>query len=218
MSASNRKNRLQSWPRLGAAVLALALTAGLASVAFADMAPLPSPRPQPGPAKPDPARPGPPPVKPVKPAPKVQDPKAREQARANLLTRVRALRTSALAEVLKPDADAVTKIVDIAAGFEDRTLAARQEMRRLRHELEALLKLPKADDGAINKLVDEVSAQRNKLQQVDDERAAAMRKALTPSQYAKVMIAWPRINRKIQEQLFKALIRSKEGAPAVDEY
>lgn len=180
--------------------------------------PLPGPRPLPTPVRPEPPRPGPQPVKPVRPGPKVQDPKEREVARAKLLARVRTLRAGALAEVLKPDTGAVDKIVDIASGFEDRTLAARQEMRKLRHELEALLKQPKPDDAAINKLLDEVSAQRAKLQQVEDERAAAMRKALSPGQYARVMIAWPRINRRIQEQLFKALIQSKEAGAAVDEY
>lgn len=214
-----------------ATLIAAVVSLGQPTVGFADLAPPPAPRPAPGPvpvpptpgpapspAKPLPVRPGPQPAKPIKPVPKVQDPKVREEARAKLLTRVRTLRASALAEVLKPDSGAVTKIVEIAAGFEDRTLAARQEMRKLRHELEGLLKQPKPDDAAINKLLDEVSVQRNKLQQVEDERAAAMRKALTPSQYAKVMIAWPRINRKIQEQLFKALIQSKEGGAAVDEY
>lgn len=228
MISRTRRTRRRPIAAVAATLFMAVLGLGQPSVSFADLGPGPSPRPMPGPrpgpgpapgpVKPLPVRPGPQPAKPMKPGPKVQDPKVREEARAKLLTRVRALRSSALAEVLKPDQGAVTKIVDIAAGFEDRTLAARQEMRKLRHDLEALLKQPKPDDSAINKLLDDVSVQRGKLQQVEDERAAAMRKALTPSQYAKVMIAWPRINRKIQEQLFKALIQSKEGAAAVDEY
>lgn len=241
MNQSAPKMRLRLRAPAIAALLTWLLAAPMAGTAAADLAPLPAPRPvpQPGPrpvpvpgpkpapsptpvkpepVRPEPVRPGVQPQKPLKPGPKIQDPKEREIARAKLLERVRTLRAGALAEVLKPDTAAVAKIVDIAAGFEDRTLAARQQARSLRHELEALLKQPKPDDAAINKLVDEVGAHRTRLQQVEDERAAAMRKVLSPSQYAKVMIAWPRINRRIQEQLFKALIRSKETSAAVDEY
>lgn len=203
---------------------AAALALALPLAASADVGPGPRPRPQPQPQpqpQPGPVLPKPAPRPPgplVKPEPRPQDPKQREEVRAKLLARVREVRAKALTELLKPDAAATAKVVDIAAGFEDRTLQARQEMRQQRQQLEELIQQPKPDDAAINKAIDGLLSQRERLRLAEDERAAALRKVLTPAQYGKVMIAWPRINRRIQEQLFKALIQSKGESAAVDEY
>lgn len=148
------------------------------------------------------------------PAPK-NDPKQRELARAKLLQRIRALRAQELAELLKPDTQAVSKVVEIAAGFEDRLIATRQEARQMRQDLDKLLKDAKPNDAAITKVVDDLIARRQRLEQIEAERTAAMRKVLTPSQFAKVVVAWPRINRKIQETLYRALLESK--GPGFDE-
>ncbi len=199
-----------------------ALGVGYAPLAHADVGPGPRVRPQadgptvsPQASKPQPLKPGPAPT--PKPGPKVQDQKQREEVRSKLLARVREVRAKALTDLLKPDAAATAKVVEIAAGFEDRTLQARQEMRQHRQQLEELIKQPRPDDAAINQAIEAVTLQRLRLRQAEDERSAALRKVLTPAQYAKVMIAWPRINRRIQEQLFKALLQSKGGAAAVDE-
>lgn len=220
IKATQHHFRSQGRSAVLAGLLALAL--GAALPAHGDVGPGPRNRP-PGPPQPQTG----PVVTPVKPRPtkpeakpeaKPEDPKQREQMRAKLLARVREVRAKALSELLRPDDAAIAKVVEISAGFEDRTLHARQEMRQQRQQLEALIKQPKADDAAINKAIEGVMAQREVLRVAEDERSAALRKVLTPAQYAKVMIAWPRINRRIQEQLFKALIQSKEGAAAVDEY
>jgi hypothetical protein len=173
--------------------------------------------PKPLPPKPLPVKPDPKPQDPKPRDPKPQDPKQREEVRAKLLARVREVRAKALTELLKPDAAATAKVVEIAAGFEDRTLLARQEMRQQRQQLEQLVKQPNPDNAAINQAIEGVMLQRERLRLAEDERSAALRKVLTPAQYGTVMIAWPRINRRIQEQLFKALLQSKGGAAAVDE-
>jgi len=164
------------------------------------------------PAKP-PVPPGahrPPPKPPTKP-----DPNQREAARAKLLAKIRAVRAQELADVLTPDVAAVGKVVEIAAGFEDRLIAARQETRGHRHELDKLLKVAKPDDAAITRAVDQLLAGRRKLDEIEAERTAALRKAVTPAQFARVVVAWPRINRKIQEMLYRALLRAKgEGIDA----
>lgn len=196
------------------------LVLGTAPPASADIAPRPQPQPElpkPMPPKPMPPKPLPPKPTPVKPEAKPQDPKQREEVRAKLLARVREVRAKALTELLKPDAAATAKVVEIAAGFEDRTLLARQEMRHQRQQLEQLVKQPNPDNAAINLAIEGVMLQRERLRLAEDERSAALRKVLTPAQYGTVMIAWPRINRRIQEQLFKALLQSKGGPAAVDE-
>ncbi len=155
------------------------------------------------------------PSKPAKPPVKV-DPKQREAAKQKLLQSIRAMRAKELAEVLKPDMAAVAKVVELSSGFEDQLVAARQELRQKRGAIDTLLAQPKPDDPALNRAVDALMAQRKKLEDIEAERTAAMRKALTPNQFARVVVAWPRINRRIQEQLYRALLSSKPGAVDVE--
>lgn len=200
-----------------AAVLAAALLAGFGAVAVAADPPPAKPVAVPAPVKPAPApvSAGKPAAKPVPPK---KDPKQREEARAKLLQRIRALRAQELAEVLKPDSAAVVKVVEIAAGFEDKVIATRQELRQKRGDLDKLLKDAKPNDAAISKAVDELLGGRRKLEEIEAERTSGLRKALTPSQFAKVVVSWPRINRKIQESLYRALLKSKaDGGGSFDE-
>ncbi len=215
------------------AALGLALITVLAtSPAVLAQVPAPAPaRPAPPPAAAArPAQPGaaparlPAPVNPTaapgkpavaKPPVKKVDPKKREEARAKLLQRIRGLRAQELAEVLKPDATAVAKVVEIAAGYEDKVIATRQDQRQRRADLDKLLKDPKPNDAAISRLVDELLAGRKRLEDIEYERTAAFRKVLNPSQFAKVVVSWPRINRKIQETLYRALLKSKSDAAGI---
>ncbi|MBM4344546.1 MAG: hypothetical protein FJ100_14370, partial [Deltaproteobacteria bacterium] len=166
---------------------------------------------------PAPANPTASPGKPVaaKPPLKKVDPKQREEARAKLLQRIRGLRAQELADVLKPDVTAVAKVVEIAAGYEDKVIATRQDQRQRRADLDKQLKDPKPNDAAITKLVDELIASRKRLEEIEYERTAAFRKVLNPSQFAKVVVSWPRINRKIQETLYRALLKSKSDASGI---
>ncbi len=212
------------WRVMAAACVLCCSGAGLGPGDAVAQAPQPT-APQPVPAKPSvapaaglPARPPTavaPGAKPAKPPAVKKDPKQREQARTKLLQRIRALRAQELAEVLKPDAPAVVKVVEIAAGYEDRLIVTRQEARQKRQELDKLLKEPKPDDAAILRVADDLIARRRKLEEVEAERTAALRKVLAPSQFAKVVVAWPRINRKIQETLYRALLETK--GPGFDE-
>jgi hypothetical protein len=127
------------------------------------------------------------------------------------------MRTRELTQILQPDTVAIGKVVEMASGFEDRLIASRQELRAQRVELDRLLADPKPDDGAITRATDELLVRRRKLDDIETERTAALRKVLRPSQFARLVVAWPRINRKIHEQLYRALLSSKPGRGAVDE-
>lgn len=200
-----------------AAVAALAVQGGAARAQVPPAAPVarpaaplplpPAARPTLPPLRQTPGQPG---AKPVKPVVK-KDPKQQEAARAKLLQRIRAMRAQELAEVLKPDTAAVTKVVELASGFEDQMIATRQDLRAKRGDLDRLLAVPKPDDPAIDRAVDALMAQRKKLGDIEAERTAALRKALSPNQFARVLVAWPRINRRIQEQLYRALLKSQHG-------
>ncbi len=157
----------------------------------------------------------PPTAKPAKPPSKV-DPKQREAAKQKLLQSIRAMRAKELGDVLNPDTAAVAKVVELSSGFEDQLVAARQDLRQKRSAIDILLAQPKPDDPALNRAVDALMAQRRKLEDIEAERTAALRKVLTPNQFARVVVAWPRINRRIQEQLYRALLSAKQGAVDVE--
>jgi Spy/CpxP family protein refolding chaperone len=133
-----------------------------------------------------------------------------------LLQSIRAMRAKELGDVLNPDTAAVAKVVELSSGFEDQLVAARQDLRQKRSAIDILLAQPKPDDPALNRAVDALMAQRRKLEDIEAERTAALRKVLTPNQFARVVVAWPRINRRIQEQLYRALLSAKQGAVDVE--
>lgn len=176
----------------------------------------PPPPAQQPPARPDAARPADGQVR-SGGHPQTRDPKQVEQARVKLLQRIRAMRAQELALVLNPDTAAVNKVVELSSGFEDRLLAARQDLRSQRAELDRLLADAKADDSAITRATDELLARRRKLDDIEAERTAALRKVLTPAQFARLVVAWPRINRKIHAELYRALLSSKAGKGGADE-
>lgn len=215
--------RLRLAGRWGVAVVVLTLT----STALAQPAPVPPPAPgrptaAPVPAKPaEPQRPPlpgakPPPVGTAKPkVPK--GPQEREELRAKARQKIRALRAQKLAEVLRPDATPLPKVLEIAEQYEDKVIAARTDLRTRRKELDTLLAAVPLSEPAIAKATDAVLAHRARLQQIDEERISALRKVLSPSQFARVMLAWPRINRQIQEQIYRAIFKNRDAAAQSDE-
>ena len=63
------------------------------------------------------------------------------------------------------------------------------------------------DPRAIDKLIDDAVANQRALWDTEDKRLTQLRKILTPAQTARVLIVLPTMERKIQNQLRKAVER-----------
>ena len=91
----------------------------------------------------------------------------------------------------------------------DKLLEKRVDIqRRLRHA-DSL-----KDPRAIERLIDEAVAIQRGFWDLEDKRVADLRKVLTPGQTAKLLVVLPALERKIQNQLRKAIVQHRAGRNA----
>ena len=65
----------------------------------------------------------------------------------------------------------------------------------------------KPDDGALTRLTAQLIAQRAKLAEIETARENAVRAVLKPVEFAKLVLAWPKINREIREEIYRVLLK-----------
>lgn len=135
---------------------------------------------------------------------------AAPERREQIKKKIRALRAYTLTEELALDEATATRLFPALARYDDETdrlLQKRVEVqRRLRHT-EAL-----HDPRAVERLIDEALANQRAFWDVEERRIAELRKILTPVQVASVLVVLPALERKIQNQLRRAIVK-QEGRP-----
>lgn len=72
-------------------------------------------------------------------------------------------------------------------------------------ELESQLAAPQPDAARLAQLASTIVADRAKVQALEAERTADDQRVLTPLQLARLIVAWPRINRQIKVELYEAM-------------
>jgi Spy/CpxP family protein refolding chaperone len=155
----------------------------------------------------------PPTPKPLdKPNDKPKPPRDAQEVRDKLRLSIREMRAKKLAEVLKPDPNTAQRLQEISEKYGDDALKVREQAGATRRELKKLVEQAKPDPTAVTQLTDQYLTQRGKAGQLESEREAAVRGVLTPDQFARYLIAWPKINRQIQDLINQAL--RARGKPA----
>jgi len=139
---------------------------------------------------------------------------AAPERREQIKKKIRALRAYTLTEELTLDEATATRLFPALARYDDETDRLLQKrvdvQRRLRHA-EAL-----RDPRAVDRLIDEALTNQRGFWDVEERRIAELRKILTPVQAAKVLVVLPALERKIQNQLRRAIVRQEgrqEGRP-----
>ena len=145
------------------------------------------------------------------------------QRREKIKERIRALRAYTLTAELQLDEQTAGKLFPTLAKFDgefDKLLQQRMDIQR---RLDAAGGVN--DPKAVDKLIDEAVANQRALWDTEDKRLAQLRKILTPAQTARVLVVLPAMERKIQNQLRKAVQRQQRkqgkqgaGAAPVDPY
>jgi hypothetical protein len=140
-----------------------------------------------------------------------------ENRREKIKERIRALRAYTLTAELSLDEQTAAKLFPVLAKFDtefDKLLSERMSIQA-RLEASGTAK----DSKAIDKLIDEAVANQRALWGTEDKRLAELRKILTPAQVARVLVVLPAMERKIQNQLRRAVERQqrKMASPRVDE-
>lgn len=130
--------------------------------------------------------------------------------RERIKKKIRALRAYALTEELSLDEATAGRLFPVMAKYDDeldRLLAQRADLER-RLDASGDVKDPRA----LDKLIDEAIANQRAFWDSQERRLAELRKILTPAQTARLLVVLPSFERRIQNQLQRA-IRNDSGAP-----
>jgi hypothetical protein len=128
---------------------------------------------------------------------------AAPERREEIKKRIRAMRAYTLTEELKLDPEIAGQLFPLLARYDDETdklLEKRVEVQRRLRRAEAM-----RDARAVDRLIDEALANQRGFRDLEDRRIAELRKILTPFQTAKLLVVLPDFERRIQNQLRKAI-------------
>jgi hypothetical protein len=128
---------------------------------------------------------------------------AASDKREKIKKKIRALRAYTLTEELQLDETSAGKLFPVLAKYDD-------ELDRLllqRADIERRLKASGdvKDARALDKLVDETVANQKAFWESQERRIGELRKILTPAQTARLLVVLPEFERRIQNQLQRAM-------------
>ncbi|HEX4423144.1 MAG TPA: hypothetical protein VH165_34740 [Kofleriaceae bacterium] len=132
--------------------------------------------------------------------PGLASPERREQVKK----KIRTMRAFTLTEELALDEPTAGRLFPMLARFDDETDKLLQKrvdvMRRMRH-VDTL-----RDPRAIEHLIDEALAVQRGFRELEDRRITELRKVLPPVQMAKLLVVMPALERRLENQLRKAIV------------
>ncbi len=142
--------------------------------------------------------------------PPVTAPAGTAERREQIKKKIRAMRAYTLTEELALDEQTAGKLFPVLARYDDETdklLEKRVDVQRRLRRVDTM-----RDPRAIDRLIDEALAVQREFRDLEDHRIAELRKVLTPAQAAKLLVALPELERKIQNQLRRAIAQRRAGA------
>ncbi len=129
--------------------------------------------------------------------------------REKVKQKIRALRAYTLTEALSLDEKTAGKLFPLLAKWDDVTDKVMEQRINVQRRLAAA---DSADAKTVDKLIDEAMANQRALLDLEEKRLAELRKILTPTQTAKLLVVLPRFERRIRNQLERA-IQNRPGGP-----
>jgi hypothetical protein len=127
--------------------------------------------------------------------------------RDKIKERIRALRAYTLTAELQLDEQTAAKLFPVLAKFDGEFDKLLQERMGIQNKLQVTGAIK--DPKVIDKLIDEAVVNQRALWDTEDKRLAQLRKILTPAQTARLLIVLPAMERKIQNQLQRAVQRQQ---------
>lgn len=130
--------------------------------------------------------------------------------REKVKQKIRALRAYTLTESLSLDEKTAAKLFPVLAKWDDVT----DKLMVQRIDVQRQLEASDGKDGkTIDKLIDDAMANQRALVDLEEKRLAELRKILTPGQTAKLLVVLPQFERRIRNQLARAIQNRGGGSP-----
>jgi hypothetical protein len=132
-----------------------------------------------------------------------------ERRREAIKRKIRAMRAYALTEELALDEPTAGRLFPVLARYDDqidRLLEKRRDIQSRLREADTV-----RDPRALDRLLDEAVANQRRFWDLEEKRLGDLRKILTPVQTAKLLVVLPAFDRRIQNQLSRAIVRRSAG-------
>jgi len=130
---------------------------------------------------------------------------AQPEKRAQVRQRIFEFAMQELTQQLGLDPSAAAQFREVTERYQQPIAALHQENGRAFKEIERELGTPQPNAARLRALSDLVVANRAKVQQLEAQRTAEHRSVLTPAQFARLLLVWPQINRRIRVEVWKAM-------------
>jgi Spy/CpxP family protein refolding chaperone len=127
------------------------------------------------------------------------------QKRAQVRQQITEFAMQQVTHELGLDAATAQRFRAVADKYEPQIAGLHREVGMAMKELKAQLAAPQVDEARLSQLSDTVVNDRAKVQALEAQRTDDNRRVLTPTQFAKLVVAWPKINRQIRVELYKAI-------------
>ena len=138
------------------------------------------------------------------------------QKRAQIRQHITDFAMQQITQQLALDATTAQRFRAVADKYEPQIAGLHREIGMAMRELKAQLAAPQPDETTLSRLSDTIVNDRSKVQALEAQRTADNRSVLTPTQFAKLVVAWPKINRQIKLEMYKAIHGGQAPASADD--
>jgi Spy/CpxP family protein refolding chaperone len=145
-------------------------------------------------------------------APAAAEPEKRAQVRQHIVE----FAMQELTQQLGLDPPTAAQFREVTERYQAQIAALHQENGRTFKEIQRELAAPQPNGARLRALADLVVANRAKVQQLEAQRTAEHRRALTPAQFARLILVWPQINRQIRVEVWKAMHGGQAPPPGAE--
>lgn len=125
-----------------------------------------------------------------------------DDRRDKVKQKIRALRAYTLTEQLSLDEKTAGKLFPVLAKWDDVTDKLITQRVDLNRQLDAA---EGKDPKVVDKLIDDSLANQKAMWELEEKRIVELRKILTPAQTAKLIVVLPEFERRIRNQLMRAV-------------
>jgi Spy/CpxP family protein refolding chaperone len=127
------------------------------------------------------------------------------QKRAQVRQQITEFAMKQITTELALDATTAQRFRAVAEKYEPQINGIHREVGMAMKELKTQLAAPQPDEGRLTQLANTIVNDRAKVQALEAQRTADNERVLTPTQFAKLIVAWPKINRQIKLEMYKAM-------------
>lgn len=138
----------------------------------------------------------------------------REHLTKEAMDQMRAMMMWRLTEELKLDESTAAKVFPALSEFDNKMRELGRERGDLMRALTAETQAPNPNAAKLKELVEKVYANRVRRNQLEDQKAVELRKALTPLQQAKLVLLMPRMADEFRSKMREAVDRARGPRPS----